>query len=917
VARRKLERTEQLQPKRYASQKRAGEAVSRGDKEFLSAWVGEGKGISPAMLMDILGLERDGQEKTISTEDARRLIREINRIKEGIPGLALATEDANGRFGPKAETAIKKGITDEVINALIVSGRFKSMKEAVSSLGDPRLDSLAAEFDSRMALDAALLRVRNHIQQSGGADADKIISRILTNTIGRKTELEKRLREGRTSIKGPQGDMIGDAKLSEIVDAANEALRSRGLPEIEMDQMFPRDESGGFVDNLSSKVPGSTSLSSGKRYVARTASSRRAQAMEDASARRQSTGGRMSSGARPLRDPDGRVNAPNVTSRAKEVTLPDGVIARNSASDNISALEKALMARQELAGLFVKNEKNTPGFSVYDFEDELTKAGIPEEDAQKLVDAFVDLDTSIDNIKQKFEDARESMSNSIEEIGYKIDRVRTLQADKKQIIDKWGEENAEAFTSAIDDKISKLLKDIDDLYQTGIGGPSGEYGKLSYEAERLEKSFPGWIKPYGGSFGDINVQLARLEAEITKMGGRKKPVPVTGLDFDVPDGTRLSSGKTEEYFQNLTGHLISMIEKSQKEGGNWEAPWHKVSNLPKNASTKNMYSGGNLFALLLAAEEKGYTTPHWAGFQQWKKLGGSVKKGEKGTLILMPTMKYGESVDDAGNKKRVVTGVYFTTAHVFNLDQVEGIDREEFLKTPTDLLSPEQRVSKLDDAIKEVGALIETGDGSRAYYSPSQDKVVMPPFELFKSPEAYYGTLAHELVHWTGHSSRLDRPNMNQFGSPAYAREELVAEFGSAFVLAMFGLSAEPREDHAHYLANWLQVLREEPNALQEASVKAQAAAKMLIEKMQAVLNTMGETSSDAESDVEVKSLQNFVNTLYSMKEAYVEWASEPFNAPHFIKSLSQKEQSSGLVNRSWERIAETALFLERLSREK
>ncbi|MBV5279915.1 MAG: hypothetical protein J0651_01180, partial [Actinobacteria bacterium] len=115
----------------------------------------------------------------------------------------------------------------------------------------------------------------------------------------------------------------------------------------------------------------------------------------------------------------------------------------------------------------------------------------------------------------------------------------------------------------------------------------------------------------------------------------------------------------------------------------------------------------------------------------------------------------------------------------------------------------------------------------------------------------------------------------------------------------------------------WLKVLREEPNALQEASIKAQAASNMLIAQMQAVLKEMGLTASDAESAVDVKSLQIFNDPLYEVKDAYIEWSRDPFNAPFLVKSLDDKKHSSGLVNRSWERIAETAIFLERLSRRK
>jgi hypothetical protein len=122
-------------------------------------------------------------------------------------------------------------------------------------------------------------------------------------------------------------------------------------------------------------------------------------------------------------------------------------------------------------------------------------------------------------------------------------------------------------------------------------------------------------------------------------------------------------------------------------------------------------------------------------------------------------------------------------------------------------------------------------------------------------------------------------------------------------------------------LANWLQVLRDEPNALQEASTKAQEASKMLITKMKIVLEEMGEIASDAESAaeeaVDVKSLQVFNDPLYEFKDASIEWSKDPLHAPFLIKSLDDEKHSSGLVNRSWERIAETAIFLERLSRNK
>ena len=120
-------------------------------------------------------------------------------------------------------------------------------------------------------------------------------------------------------------------------------------------------------------------------------------------------------------------------------------------------------------------------------------------------------------------------------------------------------------------------------------------------------------------------------------------------------------------------------------------------------------------------------------------------------------------------------------------------------------------------------------EGGQAYYRPSLDQIVMPAFEKFDNPEAYYSTLAHELAHWTGHKSRLDRDLKTSFGSRDYAREELVAELASSFVMHTLGLSAEPREDHAQYLAGWLEVLREDKRAIFRASAAAQKACDFLV----------------------------------------------------------------------------------------
>jgi HK97 family phage prohead protease len=312
-----------------------------------------------------------------------------------------------------------------------------------------------------------------------------------------------------------------------------------------------------------------------------------------------------------------------------------------------------------------------------------------------------------------------------------------------------------------------------------------------------------------------------LRAESKKQSSQKvKPNPLDKMK----DGERLSSGKLDEVYKSITQKLIKAIETA--DGDKWEAPWYKVGAFPKNPTNKNRpYSNTNLLFLLMAQEDKGYTKPYWATYKQWEKSGGQVRAGEKGTKILVPRV-YKAKEDDEDNKKG--GGVFYSVATVFNVDQVDGVDVEE-MENKFPKLSEEQRVSQLESAIKEIGAKITEAESDRAYYSPSKDEIVLPKFENFKSPLDFYATQAHELMHWTGHTSRLNRPNMNYFGSPEYAYEELVAEIASAFFMAAHGLSAEPQPQHAMYLASWLKRLKSDPDALQKAVSDAQKAVNFAI----------------------------------------------------------------------------------------
>ena len=128
----------------------------------------------------------------------------------------------------------------------------------------------------------------------------------------------------------------------------------------------------------------------------------------------------------------------------------------------------------------------------------------------------------------------------------------------------------------------------------------------------------------------------------------------------------------------------------------------------------------------------------------------------------------------------------------------------------------------------------------------------MPPFSAFNDPSAYYATLSHELIHWTGNKKRADRPNMNRFGTPEYAFEELVAEIGSAYLMALLGMEATPQKQHAQYLKSWIEILKDDPTAIQRAASQAQKAVDYLISqspKLQELSTPINDSQDLAEEE--------------------------------------------------------------------
>ena len=350
-------------------------------------------------------------------------------------------------------------------------------------------------------------------------------------------------------------------------------------------------------------------------------------------------------------------------------------------------------------------------------------------------------------------------------------------------------------------------------------------------------------KPTLSSSGKRTVGTNRSGAKRQASTPRKASGSFTKkLGSGLNERVELRSGDTrvKDYYKVLTDKIIEKINEAESSGGKYDFPWHKVDNFPRNGITGKHYQGGNILALAFAAEERGFDTPVWATEKQWAQQGGKLKDGEldNPVWLLMPKVFVAIEKDKETGEEKKKSVVTWRAYRVWNVDQVDGVDKAQF-KPEYEKLSETERAQNLEIAVKEVGAKIIDSTASRAAFDPYRDVVEMPQFGDFKSSLQYYAVLLHELVHWTGHDSRLNRPQRNYFGTPEYAREELVAEMGSAFLMSLFGLSSEVRDDHAQYLAGWKTLLKKEPDILQKTAVAAQEAADFLIDKMPSMKETV------------------------------------------------------------------------------
>src|SRR5579885_996086 len=265
---------------------------------------------------------------------------------------------------------------------------------------------------------------------------------------------------------------------------------------------------------------------------------------------------------------------------------------------------------------------------------------------------------------------------------------------------------------------------------------------------------------------------------------------------------RSGSGLTSLY-DEITNKIIGELEAGRVP---WVQPWGTAAAkaapaMPKNAATGRLYSGINVLILWGSVIEHGFPVHGWITFRQALSLGGNVRTGEEAQAI--PFLKR------------------FT---VINIAQCEGLPEDLTVAAPSadpGLIDP-----KVDALIKATGIDFRIG-GSRAFYTPAQDYVQVPPPQAFFEPINWHRTALHECSHASGAPHRLNRDLSGSFGSKKYAFEELVAEISAAFCCA--ALSIVPTVRHADYIGSWAEVLREDNRAIVRAASQASRAAEWLL----------------------------------------------------------------------------------------
>lgn len=312
----------------------------------------------------------------------------------------------------------------------------------------------------------------------------------------------------------------------------------------------------------------------------------------------------------------------------------------------------------------------------------------------------------------------------------------------------------------------------------------------------------------------ISLRSTRTSAPNTAPATNVSPLEQSGSSK-----TKLSKTRTDIY-QTVTDNIIAALEGGVKP---WSCPWQRVSGmsgLPSNHATGVAYSGVNIMLLWCSASKQGFSDSRWMTYRQAQAAGGQVRKGEHGTTaIFYATL---EKENDAGEIDHIPMLKTFT---VFNVQQIDGLVLTTETVGHEATFDPSPQAENL---FRNSGAnIIEKGQN--AFFNPSTDEVWLPERHLFADAANFYATGLHELVHWSSGRGHLNREMKGKFGSVDYAFEELIAELGSAFLMADLGIVGEVQ--HESYIASWLKALKNDKRYIFKAASAASKAHRYLMDK--------------------------------------------------------------------------------------
>jgi antirestriction protein ArdC len=301
---------------------------------------------------------------------------------------------------------------------------------------------------------------------------------------------------------------------------------------------------------------------------------------------------------------------------------------------------------------------------------------------------------------------------------------------------------------------------------------------------------------------------------------------------------------TNEIYERITATIIEMLEEHKQN--NFSECWYSLTGevFARNVETNHIYNGINQLLLGYLKRKRNYPFNRWLTFKQIEKHNAKIIKGSKSAMVVYTSVLYLDE-ETGANITRIVEELlrkrqsiehlnykkvgYLKDYRVFNVCCVEGLPAEYYEQAELDRLSEIERDERAEQLINSTGVNINFEAQNEAYYKPSEDKIYLPLPKQFVSKEAFYSVLLHELGHWTGAESRLNRPIKNKFGSKEYAFEELIAEINSAFVMAFLGYESRIT-DNVLYIENWLTLMKDDKKFVISAASQAQAASNFILQ---------------------------------------------------------------------------------------